>query len=489
MQSITRRSFLKSSASAAAVSSLSFAPAIAKQASSNEDVRVAVIGTGGRGSAHIQGFGEARGARLVAICDADEEHMGSKGDALEKKFGGKVERVTDYRRILDNKDIDVVTIATPNHWHALMTIHACQAGKHVYVEKPVCHTIWEGRKMVEAAEKYNRVVAAGFQNRSDVGLREAIPMIHDGTFGAIKQARGLCYRSRGSIGKRDTPLTPPASVNYDLWLGPAADLPIMRPKFHYDWHWVFNTGNGDMGNQGPHEMDLLRWALGNPMRHPSRVFSFGGRFGWNDAGNTPNMQAAMFDFGDGIPVIFEVRNLHQKDENKQVGAFEKGPGVGIIITCEEGEFRGGRGGGSFFDNDGKQIKQFKGDSGRTHMQNFVDAVRNEDASSLRAPIESSFYSSCMSHLANISVLAGQPATNMAISDNLARRELAGECFDRFNQQLELWSVDNDQTPWSLGPDLTFDSKSEQFTAGDNMAQANALVRRQDRKPYIVPEQV
>ena len=488
MLHVSRRAFLKTSTAGAALG-WAAAPALANSASALEDLRVAVIGTGGRGGEHIRGFDAAKGARLVALCDADQSTVDRRADSLQKSSGLKVDTYTDYRKVLERDDIDAITIATPNHWHSLLTIQACQAGKHVYTEKPVCHTIWEGRQMVKAMQKYNRIVAAGFQNRSDVGLLEAIPQIHAGKFGAIKQARGFCYRNRGSIGKRDTPLTPPESVNYDLWLGPAADLPIMRPKFHYDWHWVFNTGNGDMGNQGPHEMDLLRWALGNP-QHPQKVMSFGGRFAWDDAGNTPNMQCALFDFGDGVPVIFEVRNLYQKKKDEEnVGKYGRGPGVGIIITCEKGEFRGGRGGSAFYDNDGNEIEKFKGDSGKGHMQNFVDAVRNDDPGSLRSPIESAFYSSCMSHLANISVLSGKSVSDEELAKELTGNDQLTEVFERFSKQLKLWDVDTKQTPWHLGPQLTFDTASEKFTAGENLKTANDLVRRKDRKPYVIPENV
>jgi predicted dehydrogenase len=487
MRSMTRRDLLKTSAATAAAFGLGAVPGFSNQNPPSDELRVAVIGTGSRGGDHIQGFREAKGARIVALCDADEAAVNRRADQLEQGTDGKVERFIDYRKLLELDEIDVVTIASPNHWHALMTIHACQAGKHVYVEKPVCHTVWEGRKMVEAMQKYRRIIGAGFQNRSDVGLVEAMPMIHDGTFGKIKEARGHCYRKRASIGKRDTPLEPPASVDYDLWLGPAADVPMMRPNFHYDWHWVFNTGNGDMGNQGPHEMDLLRWALGDP-QHPGRIVSFGGRFGWDDAGDTPNMQCALFDFGNNIPVIFEVRNLYQK-ENPKVGAFERGPEVGIIITCENGEFRGGRGGGAFYDKQGKEVKSFKGDSGRTHMQNFVDAVRNNTPESLRSPLENAFYSSSMSHLANISVLSGQATSESELAGELDTRPLAAECFERFSAQLQSWKVDTRKTPWYLGPELTFDSRTERFTAGENAAKANSLLRRQDRKPHVVPENV
>lgn len=487
MNTISRRQALKISSVATAATAL--APHLSFAAEERDPsyiINIAVIGTGGRGGEHISGFSKAKSTRVSLLCDADEAASGKRASDLSKQVEYKVATVRDFREVLDRKDIDVVTIAAPNHWHALMAIMACQAGKHVYVEKPVCHTIWEGRQMVNAQKKYKRVVSAGFQNRSDLGLLEAIPQIHAGRIGKILQARGLCYRDRASIGKLDKPLTPPASLDYNLWLGPAADQPIMRPKFHYDWHWDFNTGNGDMGNQGPHEMDLLRWALGDP-NHPKRVSSFGGRFAWDDAGNTPNLQYAQFDFGDGIPVIFEVRNLNQKGDGKEVGKFAKGPGVGIIITGEKGEFRGGRGGGAFYDNDGNKVDEYKGDSGKTHMAHFLECVRSGKQEDLRSSVESAYYSSCMSHLANISVRTGKDADADAMAAYVSQNELAKEAYDRFAKQLGLSNVDLKQTPWHLGPELTFDSDTEKFTAGASLAAANDLVKRKDREPFIVPE--
>ena len=266
MLSITRRQMLQGSA---AVIGLGLSTAHASSGSANGDMRLALIGAGGRGRMLADWVLASKRARLVAVCDADRNHAKHLATTIEDKTGTAVDRFIDYRKLLERGDIERVVIATPNHWHALMTIHACQAGKHVYVEKPVCHTVWEGRQMVEAARSHNRVVAAGFQNRSMEGIREALTLVRAGELGAIKQVRGLCYRDRRSIGRRDTPLTPPQSVDYDLWLGPAADEPLMRHRLHYDWHWDFNTGNGDMGNQGPHELDLVRMALGDP-GHPQR---------------------------------------------------------------------------------------------------------------------------------------------------------------------------------------------------------------------------
>jgi len=492
MNRITRRSLLKKSGSAAVIAGLG-AGIGSPQASAEQepqdgpkDVRLAIIGTGGRGGGHIKLFSNCTGVKLVAFCDVDQNHVNNKADEFEKTSGTKIARFTDYRELLKCDNIDAVTIATPNHWHSLMAIHAMQAGKHVYVEKPVCHTLWEGRQMVEAEKKYDVVCAAGFQNRSVKGVIKAMSIIHSGKFGAIKQIRGLCYRNRKGIGKSEQPITPPESVNYDLWLGPAADMPIKRPSLHYDWHWDFNTGNGDMGNQGPHEMDLVQYALGDLMRHPNTVQSFGGRFAWDDGGNTPNMQCAMFDYGIGIPVIFEVRNLYQKGKDeKSIGAFGDQSKPNIIVTMEKGEYRGGRSGGVITDNDGNVVHQFKG--GDDHYQNFINAVANNDSASIRSTLQSAFYSSCMSHLANISLLAGSAASDEQVAEAISGEPLSTECFERFCKQLDLWKVDRTKTPWQLGSKLTFDSETEQFTAGENLSTANELLRRKDREPYVVPE--
>lgn len=456
-----------------------------EQTSPNDLIRIGIVGLRGRGKDLIAGFSQVKGARIVALCDADSDVLGAVATELQPGQDSKLKRYGDYRKLLDDQDIDVVVIATPNHWHALMTIESCQAGKHVYVEKPVCHSVWEGRKMIEAMHRYGSIVGAGFQNRSDKGLLEAFPWIHAGNLGKITAVRGLCNRNRDSIGRTSKPVAPPKSLNYDLWLGPAADLPIMRPNVHYDWHWDWNTGNGDMGNQGPHEMDLVRWALGDP-KHPVTVQSIGGRFAWNDGGNTPNMQVAAFDFGDRVPVIFEVRNIHNE---KKIGQFPGGPGVGVVIYCEGGEFRGGRGGGTVYDTQGKKLREFKSDLGAGHMGAFVKAVREGNTSLVRAPLESSFYSSCMSHLANISVRTGTPTAPGDLTELVGENAAMQEVVERFSHQLDRLGVDYSQNHWHAGPRLTFDSQSERFVSGSKVDVANRLLKRDYRKPFVVSDTV
>jgi predicted dehydrogenase len=272
--------------------------------------------------------------------------------------------------------------------------------------------------MVEAAKRCKRIVQGGFQNRSDTGLLAAFAWLKEGHLGKLKRVRGFCYRNRESIGKQDTPLKPPATVDYNLWLGPAQDEILYRPKFHYDWHWFWNTGNGDIGNQGPHELDLCQWALGDPGL-PASVQSFGGRFGWQDAGQTANMQFAAFEGGGRVPMVFEVCDMWLKPDLNAAPAF-RGIRVGIILEYEGGEFRGGRGGGDAFDTKGGKIQKFPGDSGKDHLDCFIRAVRSRNESELRAPIEKAFKSSALAHMANISYRIGTNANKEQLEARAAR---------------------------------------------------------------------
>lgn len=478
----SRRNFIKTSALAA--STFAITPSWAKAA--NGDIRVAVVGVRGRGKSLIKDVFRTEGARLVALCDVDTAELAERAAKVDEEYGVTVSQETDYRKLLERSDIDAVVLTTPNHWHALQTIWGCQAGKDVYVEKPVCHTVWEGRQMIKAAKKYGRIVQAGFQNRSDIGLNEAFPWIHAGNLGEIKMVRGLCYRNRASIGKIDSPLVPPKSVNYDTWLGPAEHQDLYRPELHYDWHWDFNTGNGDLGNQGPHELDLIRWVLGDP-DHPQKVQSIGGRFGWNDAGNTPNMGITTFDWGD-IPVLFEVRNLWVKPELNSAPNF-KGSRVGVIVTCDGGEFRGGRGGGIVYDNDGKKMKAFKGDGGFDHFPAFIRAVNSRKESDVAAHLENSFKSSCLAHLGNISYLRGESFNGNATKKFVSSDTNLKEAHERYDAQLNEWKIDQSKELWTLGEKLDFDAKAEHFVAGKMYKQANKLLKRNYRSAFEVPVNV
>lgn len=473
MSNSNRRQFIQSTAVACAAATL---PRISSTCGANEEIRVALVGVGGRGRQLLGEIEKCQGVRVVAFCDPDENALAKVTESRPDAFS-----TADVRKILDRDDIDAIVTATPNYWHALVTIWACQAGKHVYVEKPVSHSVFESVQITDAARKYNRIVQGGFQNRAEEGLKSFYQLLHEGEWGDVKQVRGLCYRKRGSIGKTDTPLQIPKNVDYNLWLGPAEDQPIMRPRLQYDWHWDFNTGNGDFGNQGPHELDLMRWALGDPTTLPTTVQCFGGRFLWNDAGNTANIQIAKFDYA-GVPCYFEVNNVVH-DVNFQ------GVGVGVIITCDQAEFRGGRGGGRVFDLDGNEIRRFNG--GGSHMQNFFDAIRANDNSQLNCEVGSAALSSSLAHMANACYLAGSQVEPDQVINSLEGDAAYTEAHDRYSKWLSEKGVDLKQSQWTLGPKLSFNSEAMRFE-GENADSANqtvAIKRNYSREKFVVPNEV
>jgi len=426
--------------------------------------------------------------RVVAICDVDRDILGSEYKKFESR-NEKVDAYVDVRKLLEDKTIDGVVIATPNHWHALITIWACQAGKDVYVEKPVSHNIWEGRKMVEAARKYNRIVQAGTQKRSDEGLQQVFEYIREGNLGKILVARGFCYKRRKSIGKVNGPQPVPLSVDYNLWTGPAPLRPLVRKELHYDWHWVWPTGNGDIGNQGVHEMDLCRWALGQKGLAP-QVMSVGGRFGYIDDGQTANTQIAILDY-QPAPLIFEVRGLPRKKDDPAMDNY-RGIRIGIVIECEGGYFAGGGGGGWVYDNKGQKIKQFKGDGGGGHYANFIKAMRTRKVADLNADILEGHISSALCHMANISYRLGRLSSPEEIREQIRVQPQATETFERFYEHLFANWIDISKTRATLGPWLEMDTKKEKFVGVERFGiayWANQLLKRDYRPPFVVPERV
>src|SRR5262245_45187990 len=367
MKRIPRRSFLRSSMTAGLTLGVPrlMTGAGPRSGGPNEAVRVAVIGlgattavggVGGRGHQLIGRLREIAGARIVALCDADQAHLDREVQAVRDRED-KVAAHTDLRRILDDKTIDAVVIALPNHWHALATIWACQAGKDVYVEKPFSYDLWEGQQMVAAARKYGRMVQVGTQNRSSTLLRRVFDRLRGGELGAMRFAHALVYRARDGIGSVDAPTPLPATVDYNLWCGPVPKKPLMRKQLHYEWHWFWDTGNGEIGNNGIHGIDVCRWALGQD-QPPPRAMSIGGRFGFNDCGETANTQIALFDY-QPAPLICEVRNASASKRNAAMGRL-RNQNRGVIIDCEGGYFEGDAPAGAVSDNQGKRIKHIRG---------------------------------------------------------------------------------------------------------------------------------
>jgi predicted dehydrogenase len=458
----------------------------------NNDIRIAVVGVGDQGSGHIGYFNEKQGVRVVALCDADQNHLQSQAKNFEKKYNQKVDQYVDVRKLLEDKNIDAITSATPNFWHALVTVWACQAGKDVYIEKPVSHNIWEGRKAVEAARKYNRIVQTGTQKRSSEAHPAAYEWMRQGNLGAIKWVRSLCYKARyegtnGFVEGTNGPNPVPASVDYNLWCGPADMEPLRRKDLHYHWHWVWNTGNGDLGNQGIHEMDLGRWALGDPKLAP-RVMSFGGRFRVNDAGETANTQIVFFDYKPA-PLIFEVRGLARKKGDKAMDVWRRtGTNIGVVVQCENGYWAAGDGGGYVWENNGKRTdKQFAGGGGERHHQNFIDAVRSRKVSDLNADIEKGHFSSALCHMGNISYRLGK---KMSVSEarSTIDNEYLMDSFDRMIEHLKVNEVDLEKELITMGPMLTMDPEQEKFV-GECSDWANMYLKRNYREPFVVPDKV
>ena len=452
------------------------------QESPGDTINVAVIGFGCRGGSHISGYrGQAKeGVNVAALCDVDSKVL-SKGVAGFEKDKLKVTGYTDIRKLLENKDIDAVSIATPNHWHSLASIWAMQAGKDVYVEKPVSHNLWEGRQMVNAARRYGKMVQTGTQSRSSrTGIGEAAKWVQEGNLGKILLSRGLCYKKRSSIGKTEGPQPIPDTIDFDLWCGPAPKTELTRKRLHYDWHWTWAYGNGDLGNQGIHQMDIARWFLGEMALSP-RVWSVGGRLGYEDDGETANTQIVYHDY-EKAPLLFEVRGLPQAKDAKDMDKY-KGAGVGVIVECEGGYVVvPSYSNATAYDKDGKMIKEWKG--AEDHFKNFILACRSRRMEDLNADILEGHLSSALCHTGNISYRLGQQSDPDAILEQVKGDRFAQESIGRMTEHLAKNDVDIKKDKLTIGPSLKFDPETEKFI--DNDA-ANALVRPKYREPYVVPE--
>ena len=494
MNKIHRRSFLKTSlittaslsvfpafAANEGATNTASAPAQSRVTGANGDIRYAVVGFNGRGQSHLEGLRKAEGTRLVALCDVDSQVLGKEVNKCKEK-GEQVAGYTDIRKLLEDKNVDVVSFATPNHWHSLGAIWAMQAGKDVYVEKPVSHNVWEGRQLVNAARKLNRIVQAGTQSRSSYGIQQAIQWVHEGHIGKILCARGLCYKRRPSIGKVDGPQPIPPSINYDLWCGPAPKEPLMRKNLHYDWHWVWPTGNGDLGNQGIHQMDMARWVLGETAVSP-RILSIGGRLGYVDDGTTPNTIIVLHDYPTA-PLIFEVRGLPSGAEAKDMDKYH-GVSIGMVTECEGGsmvipDYTSAK----IFDKEGKQIKAFKGAT--DHFANFIEAVRSRKQSDLHADILEGHLSSALCHTGNISYRLGKTQSPEETRDAAKCNKDLAEALGRMEEHLAANKVDLQKTPATVGAVLRMDPQSERFVGN---AAADKMLSREYRKPFVVPEKV
>jgi predicted dehydrogenase len=462
-----RRTFLKTTAVAAAT--VATASSANKVLGANDRVRVAVIGVRGRGWDHVKGYRPIPNVEISHFCDVDENVLRKRCDDAEKLGIPKPQTVVDVRKLLEDKNVDAVSIATPNHWHSLIGIWAAQAGKDIYIEKPCSHNWWEGRQLVNAINKYKVICQHGSQCRSSAAILEAMNKMRSGLIGDVYMSRGLCYKWRDTIGHAN-PEPVPAGVHYDLWTGPAPLKPFTRNRFHYNWHWIWDTGNGDLGNQGIHELDLARWGLGVGL--PTKITAAGGHFLFDDDQQTPNMLTAAYEFrtpeGKTKMMTFEVRGWMTNHE-AGIGTSEfKGgdvPAAGLKAAADSktlgpasnkpstiGNLYYGQKGYLAISNY-DSYKSFLGPSDEPgpekrapvkneHFVNFIDCVRSRKAEDIHAPIYEGYVSTSLVHLANAS--------------------------------------------YRLGRTINFDPKTETVL---NDPEATTLLKGTYRAPYVVPEQV
>jgi predicted dehydrogenase len=487
MFSLSRREFLKGSALLAAAAAgvdltgdqADAAPSQARQGGAIDRLNVAVIGVNGRGMDHVRGFiNRELNCAITHVCDVDASVAGRAQQAVERAQGRRPEFVQDLRRIMDNRDIHIVSIATPNHWHALAAIWALQAGKDVYVEKPVSHNISEGRRIVEAARRHNKLCQAGTQIRSSSGVRQAIDFLHAGRLGRVQVGRGLCYKRRDNVMGRVPSVRQvdaPRSLDFNLWLGPAPQRHYQENLVHYRWHWYWDFGNGDLGNQGIHQMDVARWGLGKNELARS-VLSVGGRLGPADQGETPNTQIAAFDYGDA-ELIFEVRGLQTP--------AQRGVSVGNIFHCADGYMvMPNYNTAVAYDRDGNQIQRWSGRD--AHYANFVSAVRSRRRETLNGEILEGHLSSALCHLANISYRLGREQPLARSAEAYGSDRAATETLGSMREHLQANGVPRDGTNLRVGRRLTLDVPHERFTGDD---EANRYLTREYRRGFEVPARI
>ncbi|HOW18115.1 MAG TPA: Gfo/Idh/MocA family oxidoreductase [Phycisphaerae bacterium] len=494
MSPLSRRGFLKNSlvaaggaalfsgcASAAGKAGPGRAPAT-KVRGANEKIRVAVAGLNGRGKSHYGAFAGMENVEVVCLVDPDTRLFGPAVKAVEAKGHNQPATVQDIRRVLDDKDIDVVSIATPNHWHSLMTIWACQAGKDVYVEKPMSHNIHEGRIAVETARKYGRIVQHGTQSRSEKSWAKAVAAVHSGKLGKLLITRALCYKAgggestRGSIGWKPYK-TPPRELDFNIWLGPAREQPYHENLVHYRWHWFWDFGNGDLGNQGVHQMDIARWSIKGATL-PRSVVSFGGRLGYYDQGEVASTQMAIMDFGD-TKLIFETRGLPSEKY--------RGVNVGNIFHLEAGTLIEGK----FYPNGSDQPVplpdvEYRLGPGNGPFANFIAAVRSRKVSDLNADVLEGHYSSACCHLCNMSIRLGGKTPFRPRAPYFDTDPDAAEVLERTEQYLAANGVKIEESGYTLGRKLMVDAAAERIIGDED---ANAMLTRHYRAGFVVPEKV
>jgi predicted dehydrogenase len=484
VSTLSRRRFLRTTllTAAAGLASTRWNSAWAAPLGSNDAVRVAIIGLNTKGTAHLKHLLEIPGVRVAALCDVDPLILRRATELLSSRQLTAF-TTTDARAVMDRKDVDAVVIATSNHWHALLTVWACHARKDVYVEKPMSRTVWEGRQMIEAATRHQRILQVGMQYHSETGLAAALRYVQSGQLGRIQHIRAVIYLKRDSIGRRAAWY--PDHLDYDRFCGPTPVVPLERNQLHYDWHWMWATGNGDLGNNGVHVLGAALRFAGHTTIAP-RIASLGGRYAVDDVAETPNTMLTLYDYPE-IPIVYEQRGLPAKPGVTYMDQHH-GQRAGIVVTCEGGIIAGLTGAVAL-DSNGNTLEKFAGDGGASHMQNFLTTVRTRRSADLAAPGEAGHLAAATCHYGNISYRLGDPKHPAEAQSVLGAAAPAREALGELEQHMGVHGIDLAHQPWTVGPSIHPDKSGDDVarvssgTASD-LAAARSLLRETQRPPYL-----
>ena len=475
----TRRTFLKKTAASAVFSSFVIAgtKSSGRVIGAGDTIRIGVCGLHGRGGSHVKAFAGMKNVEVSHLIDVDTAQFAARKKQVEQLGGNKPTCVQDIREALEDPSLDAISIATCNHTHSMIAIWACQAGKDVYVEKPLSHNIFEGRQCVQAARKYGRVVQHGTQQRSSQERANEIAAVQSGNYGKLLVSKGYCCKPRWSIGFKE-PTAPPSNLDFNLWLGPAPEQPYHANLHPYNWHWFWDFGNGDTGNQGVHEMDVARWAIAGATL-PTRVWSLGGRFGYKDQGQTPNTQLSAYEFGD-VLLLFETRGLVGKNKGFDRKVLNE-------YYTSEGVIRDSK----FYPHNGGQPVAVSGGTPRhvtpgAEFGSFITAMRSRRPEDNNADAEVGHYSAALCHLGNISYRLGKPVPFNAKTQALGDNPQVVESLETIRANCRAVGMNLEESTYRLGRVLEFVPATEKFVGDD---QANAMLTRNYRKPFVVPQEV
>ncbi|WP_425400716.1 Gfo/Idh/MocA family protein [Aeoliella sp.] len=478
----SRRQFLQTSSAAVGASLLITGTRASGQVQgANDRVRMAVVGVNSRGKAHIEGFGKRSDVELAYIVDPDTKVLEEQMPLVDKVTGGKhkCQTETDIRKVLEDESIDAISIATPNHWHSLMTIWAAQHGKHVYVEKPMSHDIAEGRVVVEAQKKHGIVIQHGTQRRSNAGIAGLHEALQEGRLPRLKIAYGYACKPRRGIGFKD-PSMAPSNLDWTLWKGPAVLDSYHENLVHYNWHWFWKTGNGELNNQGTHQLDVAQWAIDPDQTHPARAMAIGGRFGWDDQGETPNTMFGVAEYPNGQYLMFDVRNWEHKNYKKHVENEYYLEDGSVIVG--EGRYKIKRPGSDKFES--LPLPRGKVTPGG-NWASFITAVKANDPSLVNGNVEDAHYSCVVGHLINNSYRLGEKVPFNAKAAKFGDNADAAEHFLKLHDMMEKDGGLTDSTNYNVGPWLEFDATKEVFV-GDRADEANVLLKDPNNPGFEVP---